>query len=204
MSREVRLIIAALATVTAFAALLGVGCTSLPPEPAPQEHFDEATGATVTVAERPLLFARDRPVRGATIRDYLTLMPASVNRGGTYSYVVMSYAWSTLDLPNADPATAATLVITVDDRRLPFTASLTDPVPGSVSRPMLTPLLAPPGTATASHVYATDVDTLRLLANSHILRAQTSSSEAEPYFELWSDTRPALRGLVRYLDGDRN
>jgi hypothetical protein len=180
-------------------ALLAMACTSLPAEPAPQEHLDERTGATLTVADKPLEFARDRSERAANLRDYLTLVAASVNRGGKIRYVFISYAWSTLDVRDAGAGSGEALIITADDRRMKLQLAAADPLEAGLSMP----LRAPPGVETISRVYAVDLDTLRFLANSRSLRLQTTDSEDAPYYELWDDARGALRAFVRFADGDR-
>jgi hypothetical protein len=183
----------------AAAILLSSACTSLPAEPAPQEHLDERTGATLTVADQPLTFARDRSERAANLRDYLTLVASSVNRGGKISFVFITYAWSTLDVRDAGAGSREQLIVTADDRRMKLQPAAADPLEAGLSLP----LQAPPGVQTISRVYAVDLDTLRFLANSRSLRLQTSDDEDAPYYELWHDTRGALRAFVRYADGDR-
>ena len=183
----------------AAGALLLAACTSLPQEPAPLEQLDESTGATLTVADKPLIFARDRSERAANLRDYLSLVPASVNRAGKIGFVLIGYAWSTLDARNAAGGAGDTLIITADDRRLKFDPLPADPLATGVSAP----LRAPAGVSAISHVYATDLGTLRFLAHSRSLKLQTSSAEDAPYYDLWDDTRGALRAFVRYAEGDR-
>src|SRR5258706_6685420 len=106
-----------LAALLAGAVLLVAGCSSAPAIPQPHEYLDEQTGATVTSVDAPLVFARDRSERAANLRDYVTVVAASVNRGGKLEYVLVVYVWSTLDPQNA-PASALvdSLPLLPDDR----------------------------------------------------------------------------------------
>ncbi|MGH8264254.1 MAG: hypothetical protein ACRET4_12300 [Steroidobacteraceae bacterium] len=60
----------------------------------PIEYLDEKTAATVTAVHAPLVFARERRDVAANLRDYVTLVAASVNRSGNISYVLIAYFWS--------------------------------------------------------------------------------------------------------------
>ena len=86
--------------------------------PPPTEYLDETTGATVTVVDRPLVFARERNERAANLRDYVTLSAASVNRGGKVEYVLVAYLWSTLD-PRFAPTVGADGAETVAEEAPP-------------------------------------------------------------------------------------
>ena len=91
--------------------------------PPPTEYLDETTGATVTVVDRPLVFARERNERAANLRDYVTLSAASVNRGGKVEYVLVAYLWSTLDPRFAPTVGADSLVSPISDVRHAGTVS---------------------------------------------------------------------------------
>jgi len=186
-------------TLLACVGAMLAGCASLPDEPAPQEILDEGTGATLTVVDQPLVFARDRSERAANLRDYLTVAGASVNRSGRISYVLITYAWSTLDARNAGNAETPQLVVTADDRQIHFALAGADPLTTGVS----TPVRAPAGVQSVSRVFATDLDTLRFLCHARSLRLQTSGTDDAPFYELWDDQLGALRGFVRYAEGDR-
>lgn len=100
-----------------------VGCTS----PAVQgdggrEYLDEQTAATVTVGAPVMVFARERPELAVHARDYLTLVPVDVNRGGVHSQYFVGYAWSTIDKrPVGDETEApARFELVADGRRIPL------------------------------------------------------------------------------------
>lgn len=181
-------------------ACVNPACSSLPAALQPQEYLDERTGATITTVEKPLVLARDRAERAANLRDYVTLVASSVNRQGKINYVLASYVWSTLDTRDAGAnGTGPVLVVTADDRRIVLTPAAATPVEAGISAP----LRAPPGVASLSRVYASDLDTLRFLATARTLRVQISLDESAPYFELWDDQRAALLEFVRFAGGNQ-
>src|SRR6266404_5022936 len=95
-------------------------CAAARDSVAPSEYLDQTTAATITVAAKPLVFARERPELAAHARDYVTLAAASVNRGGTIEYYIFAYLWSTVDNRNRNAVAPASdnLSITADDRRI--------------------------------------------------------------------------------------
>jgi hypothetical protein len=193
---------------------LAAGCASAPApeesslggEPevpalnAPREYLDEQTGATVTTVDKALIFARDRSERAANLRDYVTVVPASVNRGGKRAYVLIAYIWSTLD-PRFEPATpsADALVLVADDRRIRLNANGESPADLGIARPVL----APPGQVVKPLVFPTDLDTLRFIAAARSLDVQTTLADVVVNYQLWEDQRSKLDQFVRYLNGER-
>jgi|GEM_PF-1230184 len=198
-------------------ALIGVmilagGCASGPP-PDPTavaeqqvgdkpvaEYLDEQTGATITAAQKPMIFARDRSERAANLRDYVTVVAATVNRGGKLDYVLIAYVWSTLD-PRYEPATADAdaLVLVADDRRIRLTANGKSPADLGIVRAVD----APPGQNLKPLVFPTDLATLRFIAAARSLSVQTRVADSGVTYDLWDDQRPALDHFLRYLDGER-
>lgn len=166
----------------------------------PTEFLDEATGATITTVQRPLIFARERRDLAANSRDYVTLAAASVNRSGKIHYLLVAYAWSTVDsrLREPEPDDDA-LVIAADDRRIRLaTAGRTAAQQGIVA-----PIHEPPGPTQAPKVYETDLQTLRFLSAAHQLSVQRGSDELAPSYVIWSDERAALAQFVLFLKGER-
>lgn len=199
-SRKLALLPAALAV----AALVLCGCAARPgvfeqPEPEGSEYLDTQTGATVTVVERPIVFARERSERAANLRDYVNLSAAAVNRGGKREYVLVAYVWSTLDARFSPVNTARELVLSADDRRLRLSANGKSPADLGIARPVH----APTGQKLVPLVFPTDLDTLRFLAASRMLSVQVGAEGEELAYELWEDGRPALAKFVELLDGRR-
>ncbi len=107
----------------------------------PIEYLDEQSGATVTAMDKPLLFARDRSERAANLRDYVTMIAATVNRGGKRDCLLIAYIWSTLDA-RYEPArpVADSLVLVADDRRIRLDASGGTPADFGIVRAVGAPL----------------------------------------------------------------
>jgi hypothetical protein len=179
---------------------LDAGCTTAPVVPQTQEYLDEQTGATVTVVDSPLVFARERTELAANLRDYVTLAAASVNRGGKVEYVLIAYVWSTIDARYAPAsALANSLLLVADDRRIKLSANGKTPSELGIARAVH----APPGQDVKPLVFPTDLDTLRFIAAARSLAAQATLGEEGVSYELWDDQRRALDRYVRFLNGER-
>jgi hypothetical protein len=172
-------------------------CTSLPTEHKPREILDERSGATITMVDKPLVFWRDRTELAANLRDYVTMVAASLNNAGKIEYVWVSYVWSTLDPKLAGYANAEQLVITADDRRITLTAVGTNAVEAGIS----VPVRAPSGVGSISRVYSADLATLRFIGAAGNVRLQVGADDAAPYYELWEDQRGSLAEFVRFAEG---
>ena len=171
--------------------------------PPPTEYLDETTGATVTVVDRPLVFARERNERAANLRDYVTLSAASVNRGGKVEYVLVAYLWSTLDPRFAPTLGADSLVLQADDRRIALTANGKSPSDLGIAQPVYAPPGQQPGQASKPMVFPTDLGTLRFIAAARNLVIQNQADDFAYNYELWDDKRRSLARFVRFLEGDR-
>ena len=171
--------------------------------PPPTEYLDEQTGATVTVVDRPLVFARERNERAANLRDYVTLSAASVNRGGKVEYVLVAYLWSTLD-PRFEPMLGAeSLILQADDRRIALNANGKTPSDLGIAQPVYAPPGQQPGHESKPMVFPTDLGTLRFIAAARSLVIQNQADDNAYNYELWDDKRRSLARFVRFLEGDR-
>ncbi|HMI37687.1 MAG TPA: hypothetical protein VK505_08695 [Steroidobacteraceae bacterium] len=189
-----------LPALLAGALVLIAGCTSARAIPQPHEYLDEQTGATVTAVDAPLVFARERSERAANLRDYVSVVAASVNRGGKVEYVLIAYVWSTLDALNAPaPGLADSLLLVADDRRIKLSANGKTPAELGIARAVH----APPGQDTKPLVFPTDLDSLRFIAAARSLAVQTMLGEDTVSYDLWDDQRAALDRYVRFLNGER-
>ena len=166
----------------------------------PAEYLDETTGGTITVVERPLIFARERRDLAANARDYVTLAAATVNRSGKVHYTLVGYVWSTVDprLRRSDTNNVV-LLLSADDRRIRLTSSGRTAAEQGIS----TPIHPPPGPSAAPVVYETDLDTLRYLANAHRLALQLGAETTAPSYAIWDDQRAALARFVNFITGGR-
>ena len=176
------------------------GCATVPDSAAPAEYLDEQTGATVTAVEKPMVFARDRSERAANLRDYVTIAPAAVNRGGKQEVVLVAYIWSTLDA-RYEPAKADTnsLILVADDRRIRLNANGKTPADLGIARAVY----APPGRSVQPMVFPTDNATLRFVAAARSLQVQTSIDGVAVTYEIWDDQRAAVDRFARFLNGER-
>jgi hypothetical protein len=165
----------------------------------PTEYLDEQTGATVTVVNSPLVFARERSERAANLRDYVNLTAASVNRGGKVEYVLIAYVWSTLDPRIAQPPGTDALLLRADDRRIELNANGKQPSDLGIGRWVN----APPGQVAKALVFSIDLPTLRFIAAARSLSLQTGASDDSFDYELWDDKRSALARFVQFLNGQR-
>ena len=184
----------------ALLVLLLAGCGSQPADYSPYERLDEQTGATVTAIDHPLVFARDRSERAANLRDYVTIAPAAVNRGGKRELVLVAYIWSTLD-PRYEPARpeADALVLVALDRRINLTANGKSPHDLGIDESVDVPV----GQDVKPLVFPTDAETLRYIAAAPQLAIQTRVGDESVTYELWDDQRRALDRFVRFLEGER-
>lgn len=162
----------------------------------PLEYLDEVTGATVTVVGRPLVFA-DRSGVVGNARDYVTLAAAAVDQSGNISYVVMAYFWSLRVSRPVAPAAGEPLVLQADDLRIQLV--LRDAPARELG--IGVPVHKPPFGAATPYIYAIDVPTMRLIAESHHLTLRIESQGTSLNYELFEDRRVALKELVRRVDG---
>jgi hypothetical protein len=179
--------------------LLSAVCAGAQPGAAPGEFLDETTGATVTVVDKPLVFARERSERAANLRDYVTMIAATVNRGGKVEYVLIAYVWSTLDPRFAARVPTDSLLLLADDRRIVLTANGKSPSDLGIG----VPVQAPPGHPVPPLVFPTDLATLRFIAAARSLAVQNPADDGAFNYDLWDDQRRALARFVRFLNGER-
>lgn len=165
----------------------------------PTEYLDEQTGATVTIANKPLVFARERSERAANMRDYVNLTAASVNRGGKVEYVLIAYLWSTLDPRFADILKADSMLLVADDRRIVLNANGKQPSDLGI----VETVQAPPGQNLQPMVFPTDLATLRFIAAARSVALQVAAGEDAFSYDLWEDQRAALARFVEFLNGQR-
>ena len=182
------------------------GCIATAEMDAPTEYLDNETAATVLVAARPLVFARDRPELAVHMRDYVTMAAAAVDRSGNTDYVLITYFWTTLDahgregesslLEGADPKTHE-LIIVADDRRITLKSAAVSARDMGIGEA----IHSPPSRAAVQVLYRVDLATLRFVAAAHHLALLQDANDPTLGFQLWSDRRPALNELVRSLSG---
>jgi len=145
------------------------------------------------------VFARERSERAANLRDYVTVVAASVNRGGKLEYVLVVYVWSTLDAQNAPAsALADSLLLIADDRRIRLNANGKTPAE-LASRAPCTHRRAGRQTAGVSGRPRHPA----LHRGRPQPRRADHAGRGLVSYELWDDERPALDRYVRFLKGER-
>jgi hypothetical protein len=159
-----------------------------------KELFDEQTGNTLTVASKPVVFARERTDVAAHARDYATLVAVEVDHSGAFKDYLLLYRWSTVDarmLPKPDPA-AGRLRLVSEGRELDLTPLDAPPVSAQGEAMHL-----PKHGAALVYAYAVDLATLRFIAASRQLSLQMPQESLDTPFALWDDGRAALDQFVR-------
>lgn len=175
--------------VVAMVALAAGGCASQPPDSV-RQYLDERSAATVTVAAGSLVFARDRPELAVHARDYLTLVPVDVNRGGKHVLYFYGYIWSTIDkrrLPAADDRTGQ-FELVADGRRIPLVAVKAGPRDlGLAQRPV-----PAPADSAELLIAITNRETLEFLAAAATIHAAAQHDGISDRYDLWKDNRELL------------
>jgi len=182
-----------------LAILAGLGMALLsacatPADPGAREYLDERTAATVTVAGRPIVLARERPEFAVNARDYLTLVPVDVNRGGTHVVYFYGYAWSTIDKRGAGESIGQ-FVLVADGRSIALASGASKPRELGFGSPPMEP---PVRTATPL-IVATTREVLQFVARSRELQALRTRDGLTERFELWQDGRAEIE---EFLAGD--
>lgn len=177
-----------------MAALIAAGCATSP-DTGVHEYLDETSAATVTVASRGLVFARERPDLAVHARDYLTVVPIDVNRAGTHVQYFYCYVWSTIDkrrLPAGDD-TPTQFELVADGRRIPL-APVTSP-PRSLG--LAETPVPPPSDSAHLLIAVTTRETLAFLADAGVVRAVEFRDGVGERYEPWSDGRADMAGLLQ-------
>jgi hypothetical protein len=176
---------------------------------APHEYLDDQTGATVTFVSRPLVFVSERvapawsPTQpnsfGLAPQDYVTLAAAAVNRGGKYTYLLIGYFWFVGESKPGEKACFGRehLVLELKDRRIELAPADGSARDAGIRQPIHRPSLA----GAEPTIYPTDLATLGLLAESAHPVLYCAAETAPLKYELQDDRLPALRELVRHLNG---
>lgn len=167
------------------------------------EYLDETTGATVTVASKPLIFALRQSVLAANARDYVSLTGAEVDRSGEQSVYLVVFVWSTIDRrgPARDRrAPRQRLVLLADARPVVLTPETDYP-----SDLQDDAHLSSPGRKYLARLACrVTLEQLRFIADSTSLTVRLSAAGDEDegpeadtdVYQLWQDGRASLRALV--------
>jgi hypothetical protein len=171
------------------------GCSTTPADRRPSEFFDEHTAATVTVVDQPLVFARKRSDLGANLNDFVTVSAVSVNRGGKYEYVLVTYVWTTTGV--AANTGAGELMLTADDRRISLEEKGMTLREAGVS----VPVHPPAAVSSVAHVTHTDRATIAFIALARTLSVTSATPQSPEPYELFDDQRASLQAFVDFIGG---
>ena len=184
----------ALKRILSFAILAALYACSTVPQ-GPRDQLDERTGVTVSVVGAPIEFKHE--LNGAATRDFLTLVAVQRDEDGKYTALLLVYRWSVLfDTDHAAAEVAAgELLINVDGRSIEL-----QPLPHlPAGLPEPKDLFMPDRKEPAMRAYATDLETMRLIASSHELTVRLPSESLVGSFVLFRDGRPSLQQFVQHL-----
>jgi hypothetical protein len=166
-----------------------------------REYTDETTAATITVADESLVFARERTDLAVNARDYVSLAPLEINRGGERSYFWFAFVWSTIDRRDGEPLLLDQdeLVLIADGRPIKLVRDL---LPLSRHGVAAEPLQAPVKNATRLLLPA-DPEIFNFVAGADRVEVRRVRDGISEPFELWRDSRKVLRAWLRHLELDQ-
>jgi hypothetical protein len=168
---------------------------------AAREYLDNDTAATVTVAQRGWIFARERPDLAVHAQDYVTITPVQTNRNGQRTIYLYCHVWSTigrLGHATAIPANAE-LTLIADDRPVTLTRhTATLRALGFGKEPVPTP-----NDAAELRAVKVDADLLRFLINAEQLRVAVKTGAEVEYFLPWRDGRDAAAAFLDHVAAQR-
>jgi hypothetical protein len=159
---------------------------------APRQYLDDHTAATVTVAAGGLVFARARPEYAVNARDYLTIGPVEVNRGGTHVQYLYCYVWSTIDKPPGSADKPAAFQLVADGRQIPLT---------QVDTPVRTlgfgeiPV-EPPAHNALPLISVTNREVLQFLVRAQAVGVVATRDGLSERYDLWTDGRAAIEEFL--------
>lgn len=160
------------------------------------EKMDPLTAATLMYSSTPLMLYRDDPGRAAYARNFVSLGPVLVNRGGDYQYFLWLGIWNTNPVPDIEARRDGfdAIVLFVDGEPLPL--SLTGWTPESIGASE--PVYAPPVASALDAFYRVTADQIRLLANASDVQLRTTGRVPRS-FEPWDEQAAAWASLRRFL-----
>jgi len=177
----------------AYAIILGA-CSSNRPDI--KEQLDSNTGVTVSYADVPFVFYRDRSGIAAFSRNFVNMGHIKINRMGEHRYFLWFGIWSTDQDPdivqNRDGF--ETVYLFVDGE--PFELDLVGWTVASIGASE--PIYSKPVSTSADAFYPINVDQARLIAQASALRLRTSGARPKSY-ELWDNQVSAKRSLESFL-----
>ena len=169
-------------------------CATRAPPAAATEIFDERTAGTLSVAAKPVVFARERSDVAAHSRDYATLVAIDYDRSGTFEDYLLLYRWSTVDRRMSPPPgpDQGELRILADGRVIDLKPL--DRLPISLDQRRV--LHVPEHGDVVARAYRVDEALLHFIATSRDITLRMPQEALDTPFTLWEDGRSALQAFV--------
>jgi hypothetical protein len=184
-------------TASALMVTITLACTACAPiSREARTTLDPRTGTSITIADQPLVLARERRDLAAQARDYLTLVAAEVNVAGARRLVLCMHEWSTIDARTRGTASRlpVPLLVVADGRDIRLRPETSPPFD---ARDLPRELGRPEDAEVVTTFYAIEPEALRYLASAqHLSAALPDRSPALP-FGVWRDGR---RAQIRLLE----
>jgi hypothetical protein len=182
----------AVPAITTLCGVLLLAACATTDETAPRQYLDEHTAATVTVGAGGLAFARSRTEYAVNARDYFSIVPVDVNRGGTHVLYLYCYIWSTIDRPAGVADKPAMFELVADGRQIPLK---------QVDTPLRTlgfgeiPVPTPANNALPL-VSVTDREVLQFLVRAQALSLVATRDDLSERYDLWTDQRGTIEEFL--------
>jgi hypothetical protein len=159
-------------------------------------YLEKATGLTVTVLDRVIVFYREDTRIAANARDYLYMGPVEINRSGKHMYYLWLGNWSTIDRVagqlKSDPARQQVFVV-IDGQPL----ELLDRVGLSEIGIDMQPYRLP-STADSSVYFRVSRDQIRSLAKAATVVIQVGEAERSFRYRIWQGDVADLTDFSEY------
>ena len=164
-----------------------------------KDKLDPMTGVTITHAEVPLVFYRDRSARAAFARDFVNMGPIQVNRMGQHRYFLWLGIWNTMqDSHLSDEINSFESIIVFADGE-PLQLSLAGWTPNAIGASES--VYVKPVASLAEAYYEVTIDQLRFIAAASDVRLRTSGPQARSY-EPWEGQgsgRGSMQAFLEYV-----
>jgi len=160
------------------------------------EKLDPLTAATLSYSATPMVLYRDDPGRAAHSRNYVSLGPLLVNRGGHYQYFIWLGIWNTNQTLGIDERRNGfdSVVLFVDGEPMALDLAGWNPAAIGASEPVY----PQPVASALDAYYPVTADQIRLIATSADVHLRTTGS-APRTFEPWDNQAAARAGFLNFM-----
>ena len=181
-------------TILALLASTLLGCASSAPMLG--EKLDPSTSATLTFSTTPMVLYRDDPAHAAFARNFVSLGPLQVNRGGHHRFFVWLGLWNTNQTVSVADRRDGFDSIVLFVNGEPLTLDLAGWTPDAIGASE--PVYPQPVASALDAYYEVTADQIRLIANSDDVSLRTTGAAARS-FEPWDDQAEARQSFRKFL-----